>query len=486
MRNRLMIGTAALLLASATLAGAQDKPQQTTTPSNGTIDIGGRFTDVDGDEARYERYRDLQNGVDANFLFGKETTSWTFDFLAKNIGYDDGRYVLNFKSSKWKITALFDQTPTNYAYYTRTPYNCTAGDCSLDANLRSQVQARTATGIWTTPAQLLAGGTAYASIANQFDLQSRRDTLAAEVRFSATDNLDLIVGVNTYKRVGQHAVGRVVRVPRRHRAPARDRQPGDRLARRRRVGEPPGDVPLRVPAPEVRPEHPVAALGQPAAGDRLLPDRHRRPAPGHVLGPERLHQRQRAGLRPHGPAAVEQRGPLQLDGHDQAARPHHGQREPQHGDQPPGQRAHPLDDQLPDQQRGDVGGVPGAARAAARHVQHARELRDRHGERELAGDQAPHPDRPLPVQQPHRLHAASSTPSSTCASTRCPRRRAASPTRSTSAATRSTPTPRSPGSSAPPSASATGSTAGSTPTARPRAGRTTPPASRSTSWATSG
>ena len=83
MRNRLlMIGTAALLAASATLAGAQDKPQQTTTPSSGTIDIGGRFTDVDGDEARYERYRDLRDGVNANFLFNKETASWAFDVKA--------------------------------------------------------------------------------------------------------------------------------------------------------------------------------------------------------------------------------------------------------------------------------------------------------------------------------------------------------------------------------------------------------------------
>ena len=45
MRNRLMIGTAALLLASATVAWAQSKPQQDTTPpSNGVVDIGGRFT----------------------------------------------------------------------------------------------------------------------------------------------------------------------------------------------------------------------------------------------------------------------------------------------------------------------------------------------------------------------------------------------------------------------------------------------------------
>src|SRR5512143_371524 len=140
MRNRLMIATAALLLASATLARAQGQPQPETTPSNGTIDIGGRFTTTDGDEARYERYRDLRDGVNANFLFGKETKGWTFDFLAKNIGYRDGRYTLNFESTRWKLTAQFDQTPLNYAYYTKTPYDCTAGSCTLDAGLRTRVQ----------------------------------------------------------------------------------------------------------------------------------------------------------------------------------------------------------------------------------------------------------------------------------------------------------------------------------------------------------
>jgi hypothetical protein len=175
----MMIGTAALLLASATFAGAQATPEQGTTPSSsGTIDIGGRFTDVDGDEARYERYRDLQNGVNANFLYNKETANWTFDFLAKNIGYRDGRYVLNFNSKRWKVTAFFDQTPTNYAYYARTPYNCSGGNCTLDAGLRAQVQAGTAVGVPRTVAQL-AGGTVYNSIANAFDLQSRRDTIGA-------------------------------------------------------------------------------------------------------------------------------------------------------------------------------------------------------------------------------------------------------------------------------------------------------------------
>jgi hypothetical protein len=206
MRNRLMIGTAALLLASATFAGAQDKPQQETPSSSGTIDIGGRFTSTDGDEARYERYRDLRDGVNANFLYGKETKDWAVDFLAKNIGYRDGRYLLNFSSSRIKLTAYFDQTPLNYAYYSRTPYDCTAGSCALDASLRARVQAGQAVGIPQNAGQL-AGGSVYNSIAQPFDMQSRRDTIAADLRISATDNLDFLFGVNSYKRTGNMPYG---------------------------------------------------------------------------------------------------------------------------------------------------------------------------------------------------------------------------------------------------------------------------------------
>jgi Putative outer membrane beta-barrel porin, MtrB/PioB len=206
MRNRLMIGTAALLLATATLAGAQDKPQPATTSSSGTIDIGGRFTTTDGDEARYERYRDLRDGVNANFLYNRETPNWTFDFLAKNIGYRDGRYQLFFNSKRVKLNAMFDQTPLNYAYYAKTPFACTAGSCTLDAGLRTQVQAGQAVGIPQNVGQL-ATGSVYNSIARPFDMQSRRDTLAAELRISATDNLDLIFGVNSYKRTGDMPYG---------------------------------------------------------------------------------------------------------------------------------------------------------------------------------------------------------------------------------------------------------------------------------------
>ncbi|HEY3382013.1 MAG TPA: MtrB/PioB family outer membrane beta-barrel protein [Vicinamibacterales bacterium] len=207
MRNRLMICTAALLLASATFAWAQDKPQGNTTAStSGAIDIGGRFTSTSGDQARFERYRDLRNGANVNVLFNKETSNWTFDVRATNLGYRDGRYAANFKSRRVQFSVLFDSTPLNYSYDTRTPYTCTAGNCSLDAGLRAQVQAKTAVGVPSSIATLTSGSI-YNSISKQFDLQSRRDTFAADARFSATDNLDFTFGVNTYKRSGNMPFG---------------------------------------------------------------------------------------------------------------------------------------------------------------------------------------------------------------------------------------------------------------------------------------
>lgn len=202
MRNmRLTVGAAALLLATTTVAWAQAQPQPTPAPSNGTLDIGGRFTTTTGDEARYERYRDLRDGLNANLLYSKQTEKWTFDLKATNIGYRDQRYTMNFNSRRLKASLFFDQTPINYGYYTKTPYNCTAGDCSLDPALRARVEAGTAVGVPQNVAQLLTGSI-YNTIAKPFDMQGRRDTIRGEARISATDNLDFTLGLDTYKKSG--------------------------------------------------------------------------------------------------------------------------------------------------------------------------------------------------------------------------------------------------------------------------------------------
>ena len=146
MRTRLTIVTAALLLASAHLAWAQGQTVTpgATKPSLGTIDVAPRVTTTDGDAARYERYRDLRDGVYANIRFGKATDEYLASFVADNVGYHDQKYVLDYKRSKVKFNFTWDSIPLNYSYLTATPF--VVGDngvLTLDAAARAAVQGPT-------------------------------------------------------------------------------------------------------------------------------------------------------------------------------------------------------------------------------------------------------------------------------------------------------------------------------------------------------
>jgi hypothetical protein len=123
MRIRVMCVTAALLLASATFAMAQNAEKgSASTPNSGTVDIGFRTSSVSGDEARYERYRDLRNGAYTNIVFGRDTEKYAFNLEAQNVGYHDQRYALNYANSRLKFAFLWDSTPLNYCYNCSTPW----------------------------------------------------------------------------------------------------------------------------------------------------------------------------------------------------------------------------------------------------------------------------------------------------------------------------------------------------------------------------
>jgi MtrB/PioB family decaheme-associated outer membrane protein len=213
MRTRLTIPTAALLLASANLALAQATPQtQTTTPAavspvTGTIDFGVRGTTTNGDEARYERYRDLRSGANMNLQLGREGASYAFDAMARNIGYRDGLYAASFQNNRAKFAFRFDQLPLNYAYYTRTPWVVTTSGetavLALDQSARLAVQNRQAgvVGIPTSATQLLTASI-YRALASPFDLQQRRDTIGANAVFSLRPDLDLSFDLASFKRTG--------------------------------------------------------------------------------------------------------------------------------------------------------------------------------------------------------------------------------------------------------------------------------------------
>jgi len=211
MRIRLTLATSALVLACAGLSRAQTPAADGVSlfGLKGTIDFGFRGTDYDGDGARYERYRDLRSGVFSRIVLGDENERRRVAVRVENAGYRDGFYGAEYNAGRTRVAGSFDSIPLNYSYLTMTPWTETAtGVFELDDTIQGLVQNRTpgVVGIPTTVAQL-ATPSLYRINARQFDLRSRRDTIAASVGHDFTPALGLSVSVSSYKRGGSQPFG---------------------------------------------------------------------------------------------------------------------------------------------------------------------------------------------------------------------------------------------------------------------------------------
>jgi len=204
MRNRLIL-VAGLMVAFAPKAWAQDPPTlpQPTDPVEvgrsaisgkpyGAVDFGGRFSSVTGDEARYQRYRDLRPGLYANSaVFGRRTDDWVLEAQAWNIGYRDQKYQVDFRSvGRLSAMFLWDQIPMYISADTRTLFTETnAGVFRLDDQMQQQIQAGTKT---------LRD---FEDQAVRFDMRTLRKIGQADVLFNANQNTNLVFKVkNTYRK----------------------------------------------------------------------------------------------------------------------------------------------------------------------------------------------------------------------------------------------------------------------------------------------
>lgn len=215
MRNRLMIVTAALVLASVSLALAQDKPAEKPPEASslGSVSIGFQGSSVTGDKARFERYRDLRSRQNIQFDFAKDTDKYFFDVTATNVGNRDGSYAVGYANKKVKFEFSFDSTPLNYGYNTSTPYSvATTGTdpvLSLNSGTRADIEAKRAgvIGIPSSLAQWTGGRSVWAGLAAPFDLQNRRDTIHFGLGYAITDAIDAKFEVTSHKRSGYQPFG---------------------------------------------------------------------------------------------------------------------------------------------------------------------------------------------------------------------------------------------------------------------------------------
>ncbi len=90
----------------------------------GTIDFGVRGTDLTGDPARYERYRDLGDGLFMDVLrLYNNTDNWWVKFSGDHVGRTDMRYRVDaIQHGKVKIWGMYDQIPLLMSRTTQTLY----------------------------------------------------------------------------------------------------------------------------------------------------------------------------------------------------------------------------------------------------------------------------------------------------------------------------------------------------------------------------
>jgi len=212
MRNSFKLSTAVLLLAFSGVAGAQQKAQAPAPKAPAITqywELGFRGTSVDGDEARYERYRDLQSGLQSKIGIGKETDASAWDFSAANVGYNDQQYAVKYnKFGKLKLTADFTGTPLNYAYNTLTPYKYAGNNVwTLDAAARTSVQNKVpgVVGIGTNAATDVA--TIYRGLATTFPMSQQRDVMGLGLQYRVNDLAAVDFKFNSTKKSGNQPFG---------------------------------------------------------------------------------------------------------------------------------------------------------------------------------------------------------------------------------------------------------------------------------------
>lgn len=204
MRNRLCALVCALVAgAAATVAGQATQPVPSaprevaaagfTGRMFGRVDFGGRFTGIDGDRARYQRYRDLRDGPFAgDVALARRAEAWTFSASADHVGYRDQRYFADYRQvGRLHVSFLWDQIPLFISRDTRTVYTeLQPGIFRLDDVLQANNEAR------------LTTIRDYVDQAALFDTRTSRDIGALEVTLNATRALDVKLALTTTRRSG--------------------------------------------------------------------------------------------------------------------------------------------------------------------------------------------------------------------------------------------------------------------------------------------
>ena len=203
MRQTTLIGLLALLLPG--LGSAQSPSPQAPAPVPGGIlarigevDFGVRVGSIQGDPARYQRFRDLRDGPTLDrFRYERRKPEWVATAAMDHVGYRDQRYAASVERyGRLKASFDWNQVPLFYSTDTRTPFRASSpGTFRLNDALRGAVQ----NGAVTTAV--------FIPESTPFELRSLREVADARFSYRPTPPFDVRVSFTSTGRTGAQPWG---------------------------------------------------------------------------------------------------------------------------------------------------------------------------------------------------------------------------------------------------------------------------------------
>ena len=202
------VSTMFSLLALTFLPVAANARQQTATageseplatlPRN-SIDFGVRGTHLTGDSSRFERYRDMSDGLFLETLrFNRELSGWFLGVTGDHVGRRDQRLTGSFvKPGTLKITGMWDQIPMVLARTTETIF--------IEEGRGVLTVPNTIQGLVQTQPTLI--GPMVEQFARTFELDTRRYIAQGGVEYLASPQLTLRANVRNIDRKGDIPYG---------------------------------------------------------------------------------------------------------------------------------------------------------------------------------------------------------------------------------------------------------------------------------------
>ena len=185
----------------ATATTAQAAPPELDTsrslfePAPNQFQLGGRWSSVAGDPARFQRYGDFRDGLlftDGRITRNGPDGAWSFRASADNIGWRDQRFAADYeRPGVFVVSGIWDQIPQFYSVDTSTPYSFEQTPLQLDDSTQRAIQSGQ------------AGLNAWIPVASQFELRERRDVGDVRLNVNAIPQLDLTAAFTTTRHVGE-------------------------------------------------------------------------------------------------------------------------------------------------------------------------------------------------------------------------------------------------------------------------------------------